>query len=310
VMISADKANILPSNKDQGYVLRMLIRRMLRYAKMLEIDITSDFDVQIARLIADMFSQYYPEIEENFHQVEEALTSEKVKFAKTIERGLKEIVRYLNETESGGKLSGEKAFRLFDTFGFPIEMTVELAAEKGIDVDVEQFKVSFAEHQEKSRKGSENKFKGGLADTGEETAKLHTATHLLQGALRSLLGDTIQQKGSNITPERLRFDFSFDRKVTRDELDELEKVVNKAISEKIPVIKTEMSPEEAASSGALGFFADKYNDIVSVFEVPGYSKEICGGPHAANTGNLGRFKITKEEACSSGVRRIKAELTN
>jgi len=310
VMISADKANILPSNKDQGYILRMLIRRMFRYAKMLEIDITSDFDIQIANLVADMFSQYYPEIKENFHQVTEALISEKSKFAKTIERGLREITRYLNETKSGDKLAGEKAFHLFDTFGFPIEMTVELAAEKGVSVDVEQFKVCFSEHQEKSRKGSENKFKGGLADTGKETAKLHTATHLLQGALRSLLGDTIQQKGSNITPERLRFDFSFDRKVTREELDEMEKIVNKAISENIPVIKAEMAYNEAAESGALGFFSDKYNEVVSVYEVPGYSKEICGGPHASNTGELGRFKITKEEACSSGVRRIKAELVN
>ncbi|MCI8332059.1 MAG: alanine--tRNA ligase [Clostridiales bacterium] len=308
VMIAADGANILPSNKDQGYILRMLIRRMLRYAKMLDIDITSDFDVQIAAVIADMFAAYYPEVRENFGQVEKVLVSEKEKFAKTIERGLKETMRFLGEVEAGGRLAGEKAFRLFDTFGFPIEMTVELAGEKGISVDTEGFQRCFAEHQEKSRKGSEHKFKGGLADTGAETARLHTATHLLQGALRTLLGDGVQQKGSNITAERLRFDFSFDRKVTREELDKAEAIVNQAIAEKIDVIKTDMPYQEAQASGALGFFKDKYNDVVSVYEIPGYSKEICGGPHAQNTAELGHFKIVKEEACSSGVRRIKAIL--
>ena len=308
VMIAADGANILPSNKDQGYILRMLIRRMLRYAKMLEIDITSDFDVQIAAVISDMFAAYYPEVKENFEQVVKVLTSEKEKFAKTIERGLKETMRFLGEVELGGQLTGDKAFRLFDTFGFPIEMTVELAGEKGISVDTEGFQRCFAEHQEKSRKGSEHKFKGGLADSGAETAKLHTATHLLQGALRTLLGEGVQQKGSNITAERLRFDFSFDRKVTREELDKAEAIVNQAIAEKIDVIKTDMPYQEAQASGALGFFKDKYNDVVSVYEIPGYSKEICGGPHAKNTAELGHFKIVKEEACSSGVRRIKAVL--
>ncbi|MCI8590004.1 MAG: alanine--tRNA ligase [Clostridiales bacterium] len=308
VMIAADGANILPSNKDQGYILRMLIRRMLRYAKMLEIDITSDFDIQIASVIADMFADYYVEVKENFDQVVKVLVSEKEKFAKTIERGLKETMRFLGEVEPGGQLAGEKAFRLFDTFGFPIEMTVELAGEKGISVDTEGFQRCFAEHQEKSRKGSEHKFKGGLADSGAETAKLHTATHLLQGALRTLLGEGVQQKGSNITAERLRFDFSFDRKVTREELDQAEAIVNQAIAEKIDVIKTDMPYEEAQASGALGFFKDKYNDVVSVYEIPGYSKEICGGPHAQNTAELGHFKIVKEEACSSGVRRIKAIL--
>ena len=188
-------------------------------------------------------------------------------------------------------------------------MTVELAGEKGISVDVEQFHKCFAEHQAKSRKGSEHKFKGGLADSGVETARLHTATHLLQGALRTLLGDGIQQKGSNITAERLRFDFSFERKVTREELDQVEAIVNQAIADKVDVIKTDMPYDQAVQSGALGFFKDKYNDVVSVYEIPGYSKEICGGPHAGNTGELGHFKIVKEEACSSGVRRIKAVLT-
>jgi len=211
----------------------------------------------------------------------------------------------LDELSEGGILAGEKAFRLFDTFGFPIEMTEELAAEKSITVDVERFRVCFTEHQEKSRMGADNKFKGGLADTGEGTARLHTATHLLQGALRTLFGSTIQQKGSNITPERLRFDFSFERKLTPEEIAQVEEIVNRAICEKIEIIKTDIPYEEGVASGALGFFSDKYGETVSVYEIPGYSKEICGGPHAGNTEELGKFKILKEEACSSGVRRLR-----
>ena len=310
VMIASDKAKIVPSNTDQGYVLRRLIRRMLRYAKMLEIDITSDFDIEIATLVSDMFAQFYPEVKENFEQVKSALLSEKNKFAKTIERGLKQTKKYLDELQSGDCLSGEKAFHLFDTFGFPIEMTEELALEKGISVDREGFKKAFAEHQEKSRKGSEQKFKGGLSDSGCETTRLHTATHLLQAALREVLGTTVQQKGSNITAERLRFDFSFDRKVTADELKQVDVIVNRAIADKVDVIKKTMTYDDAVAEGALGFFKDKYGESVSVYEIPGYSKEICGGPHANNTSELGEFKIKKEEASSSGVRRIKAVLIN
>jgi alanyl-tRNA synthetase len=306
VMISADNSHILPSNTDQGYVLRRLIRRMLRYAKLLGIDITSDFDLQLAELISDMFAGYYPEVRDNFKQVKEAFTSEKTKFARTVESGLKEAYRFMSTLQIGDMLSGEKAFRLFDTYGFPIEMTVEIANERGISVDTEGFKNCFIEHQEKSRKGSESKFKGGLVESSEETSKLHTATHLLQGALRQVLGNTVQQKGSNITPERLRFDFSFDRKVTNEELSQVETIVNRAISEEIDVIRSSMPYEDAIVSGALGFFNDKYGDEVYVYEVAGYSREICGGPHASNTRELGHFKIQKEEACSSGVRRIKA----
>lgn len=306
MMIASDKAHIVPSNTDQGYVLRRLIRRMLRYAKQLDIDINSDFDIEIVKILSDMFAEFYPEVKQNFQQVEEALRSEKVKFSKTIELGMRELDKCLKKLNGEKKLPSDQAFRLFDTFGFPIEMTTEIAAEHGIQVDVEEFKAYFAKHQETSRKGSEGKFKGGLAESNEETARLHTATHLLQGALRTVLGNGVQQKGSNITVDRLRFDFSFGRKVTVEELKQVEDIVNHAIADKIDVIKKEMSYEDAVASGALGFFSDKYNDTVYVYEMGTYSKEICGGPHAKNTGELGRFRIVKEQACSSGVRRIKA----
>lgn len=306
MMIASDKAHIVPSNTDQGYVLRRLIRRMLRYAKQLGIDISTDFDIEIVAILSDIFSVYYPEVKENFSQVADALRSERVKFAKTIESGMKELNKCLAKLNGATVLPADKAFRLFDTFGFPIEMTTEIAAEQGISVDTEGFKEYFAKHQEKSRKGSEAKFKGGLADNNEETARLHTATHLLQAALRKVLGTGVQQKGSNITSDRLRFDFSFDRKVSPDELKEVETLVNQAIAANVDVIKKEMPYEEAVASGALGFFSNKYNQTVYVYEIGEYSKEICGGPHANNTGELGHFRIVKEQACSSGVRRIKA----
>ena len=203
-------------------------------------------------------------------------------------------------------LSGELAFKLYDTYGFPIEFTSELAGEKGCGVDMEGFHDRFREHQEKSRQGAAGKFAGGLADHSEQTARLHTATHLLNGALRTVLGEKVSQRGSNITAQRLRFDFSFGRKVTREELEQVEAIVNEAIEKKIDVIQEEMTPQEAYAAGAIGVFSDKYGNRVKVYTIPGYSKEICGGPHAKNTGELGSFKILKEEASSAGVRRIKA----
>jgi len=314
VMIASDNSGITPSNKDQGYILRMLIRRMIRFAKSLEIDITSDFDVQLARIVVQLYGQYYPELGQNATKVEEVLVTERNKFAKAIERGLKEGKRFFDEAKadvkSSGVLSGERAFMLFDTFGFPIEMTVEIAAEHGVTVDIAAFEACFAAHQEKSRAGSDQKFKGGLADSGEETTKLHTATHLLQAALRQHLGDSVAQKGSNINPERLRFDFSFDRKVTREELDAVEAIVNAAIAEDIPVTLEEMTHENAIAAGAIGLFGDKYGEMVNVYTIQGYSMELCGGPHVERTGELGKFKIQKEEASSSGVRRIKAVLVD
>ena len=306
MMIASDDAHITPSNTDQGYVLRRLIRRMLRYAKQLGIDINSDFDVEIVSVLSNIFGVYYPEVKDNFNYVKEALKTERVKFAKTIESGMKELNKDLSLLNGANELPAEQAFKLFDTFGFPIEMTMEIASEQGVYADIERFKELFVKHQEKSRKGAEAKFKGGLADSNEETARLHTATHLLQSALRTILGNDVQQKGSNITSERLRFDFSFERKVTNEELKLVEDIVNQAIQDNVEVVKKEMTYEEAKASGALGFFSDKYNDIVYVYEIGKYSKEICGGPHANNTGELGYFRIVSEKSCSSGVRRIKA----
>lgn len=308
LMIASDKAGIVPSNTDQGYVLRRLIRRMLRYAKILGIDINTDFDIEIVETVSHIMGNYYPEVIENLEQVKKVLRNERQKFSKTIESGTKMLNKYLLNLEDKKMLSAEEAFKLFDTFGFPIEMTAEIASEHGITVDVNGFDELFAQHQEKSRKGSEGKFKGGLAENNIETARLHTATHLLQAALRNVLGEEVQQKGSNITSERLRFDFSFSRKMTDDEINKVEQIVNQAILEKIDVVKKEMTYDDAKSYGALGFFEQKYNDRVYVYEIAGYSKEICGGPHAKNTGELGQFHIIKEQACASGIRRIKATI--
>lgn len=203
-------------------------------------------------------------------------------------------------------MSGDLAFKLYDTYGFPIEFTVELAGEKGYGVDMEGFRHRFREHQEKSRQGAAGKFAGGLADHSEQTARLHTATHLLNGALRAVLGEEVFQRGSNITAQRLRFDFSFGRKMTKEELEQVEAIVNEAIEKKIDVVQEVMTPQEAYAAGAIGVFSEKYGDRVKVYSIPGYSKEICGGPHARNTKELGAFKILKEEASSAGVRRIKA----
>ena len=203
-------------------------------------------------------------------------------------------------------LSGEMAFKLYDTYGFPIELTEELASEKGVKVDVEGFKAQFTKHQELSRQGAEQKFKGGLSDNSEQTTRLHTATHLLNGALRKVLGDTVFQKGSNITPERLRFDFSFERKMTPEEIQAVSDIVNEAIAKDIEVVLEEMPVEKARESGAIGVFGNKYGENVKVYTIDGYSKEICGGPHAQRTGELKGFKILKEESSSAGVRRIKA----
>jgi alanyl-tRNA synthetase len=206
-------------------------------------------------------------------------------------------------------LSGELSFMLYDTYGFPIEITAEIAREHNLCVDMEGFEQKYKEHQEKSRQGSAGRFKGGITDHSLQTARLHTATHLLNGALRRVLGESVYQRGSNITEERLRFDFSFDRKLKEDELKDVSRIVNEAINSKIAVLCDEMTLEEARNSGAVGIFDDKYGEIVKVYTIPGYSSEICGGPHASNTGELGRFTIMKEEACSASERRIKAVLS-
>lgn len=236
----------------------------------------------------------------------EQLEKEYDLFSKTLDKGLKHAKLYFDQIGEEKILNGELSFKLYDTFGFPIEFTIEMASEKGITVDVEAFNQKFAEHQKKSRQGAKLKFMGGLSDHGEQTTRLHTATHLLNGALRTILGTDVFQRGSNITTDRLRFDFSFPRKLTKEELEEVERIVNEAIRDEIDVLCEEMTVKEAKELGAVGIFEDKYGEVVKVYTIPGYSKEICGGPHAGNTSELKLFKILKEEACSAGVRRIKA----
>ena len=307
VIIAGDDAGIKPSNTDQGYILRRLIRRTIRYAKKLNIDINSDWEQQLAELIINKYSKYYGELERNRNDILETLKNEKIKFNRTLEHGLKEFEKVVRNIE-GDTINKDIAFRLYDTFGFPIELTEELAGELGLKVDTEGFKQKFAEHQEKSRQGSTGKFKGGLASTGEMETKYHTATHLLNAALKKVLGPHVHQKGSNITAERMRFDFSHPAKMTDEEKKQAEDLVNEYIKMAIPVEKLEMKKEDALKMGAEAMFIDKYGDIVSVYKIGDVSLELCGGPHVKNTSELGHFKIKKEEASSAGVRRIKAIL--
>ena len=307
VMISGDDAGIKPSNTDQGYVLRRLMRRIIRYAKKLNIDINSNWEQELAEMIIEKYSKYYHELSRNRDVILQVLQDEKIKFSKTLEKGLKEFEKAINGLE-GKEINKDIAFKLYDTYGFPIELTEELAKEHGLTVDIEGFKQKFAEHQEKSREGSKGKFKGGLASTGEMETKYHTATHLLNAALKKVLGEHVHQKGSNITSERMRFDFSHNNKMTDEEKKQTEDLVNEYIKMAIPVEKLEMSKEEALKLGAEAMFIDKYGDIVSVYKIGDISLELCGGPHVHNTSELGHFKIKKEEASSAGVRRIKAIL--
>ena len=305
VFVSADNAGIKPSNTDQGYILRRLIRRAIRHAKNLGIDVNSDWEEKIARLIVEKYKKYYIEIENNENIVYEVLRNEKVKFNRTLEKGLREFEKV---TRNNTDLDGATAFRLFDTYGFPIELTVELAAELNLKVDEVGFMEKYKEHQEKSRTASAGKFKGGLAGDGEIEMKYHTATHLLNAALKVVVDENVHQKGSNITAERMRFDFSCDHKLTDEEKKATEDLVNKWIDEGLDVTVTEMSKEDAIASGAECMFIEKYPDIVTVYSIGDVSKELCGGPHVKNTSELGTFRIKKEEASSAGVRRIKGVL--
>ncbi len=331
--ILGDPRRIVPSNTEQGYILRRLIRRVIRLFQ--KAGMESDCLRGLSAIVIDQYRDVYPELGENRDFILEELQKEQALFSRTLEEGLRKANRYLDSLEAdfpeavcpkanksatgspesrrpeNGKpamLRGELAFRLYDTYGFPIEFTAELARERGFAVDMDGFQRKFEEHQEKSRLASAGKFAGGLAEHSEQTARLHTATHLLGGALRKVLGEEVSQRGSNINAERLRFDFSFGRKVTKEELAQVEAMVNEAIDRKIDVVLEEMPPQEAWRSGAIGIFSEKYGDMVKVYTIPGYSREICGGPHAGNTGELGRFRILKEEASSAGVRRIKAVL--
>ena len=303
VFISADPAGIKPSNTDQGYILRRLIRRAIRHAKKLEIDINSDWEQRIGSLIISKYKKYYSELEQNESIVLEVLKNEKEKFNKTLEKGLREFSKVSNKD-----IDATTAFHLYDTYGFPIELTLELADDAGIKVDVEGFKEKFKAHQELSRTASAGKFKGGLAGNSEIETKYHTATHLLNAALKLVVGPDVHQKGSNITDERMRFDFSCDHKLTDEEKTKAEDLVNEWIKEGIDVTVEEMPKDEAIKSGAECMFIEKYPDIVTVYSIGNISKELCGGPHVKNTSELGHFKIKKEEASSAGVRRIKAVL--
>lgn len=305
VFISADPAGIKPSNVGQGYILRRLIRRAIRHAKNIGIDINSNWEQEIALKILDMYKNYYKELDDNKNIVLEVLANEKIKFNRTLEKGLKEFNKV---TANGQDIDGTQAFHLFDTYGFPIELTEELANELGLKVDIEGFKQKFKEHQELSRTASAGQFKGGLGGHGEIETKYHTATHLLNAALKVVVDKNIHQRGSNITAERLRFDFNCDHKLTDEEKSKVEQLINNWIKEGINVTKQEMSKEDAIKSGAECMFIEKYPDIVTVYSIGDISKELCGGPHVKNTNELGTFKIKKEEASSAGVRRIKAVL--
>ncbi|MBR1654018.1 MAG: alanine--tRNA ligase [Clostridia bacterium] len=307
VIILGDDAKIMPSNKDQGYILRRLIRRMIRYAKQIDIQIDSNWEQELASIVINEYKAYYKELERNTQFILDALKNEKVKFNRTLEKGLREFEKITKNIQDGS-IDKDTAFKLYDTYGFPIELTEELAKEQGLTVDMDGFKAKFEEHQAKSRAGSEQKFKGGLASTGEMETKYHTATHLLNAALKVVLGAHVHQRGSNITAERMRFDFTQDEKMTDEQKKQAEDLVNEYIKMAIPVERLEMPKEEAVKMGAECEFIERYPDIVTVYKIGDVSLEICGGPHVANTSELGTFKIKKEEASSAGVRRIKAIL--
>lgn len=306
MMIIADGGR--PSNLDRGYILRRLIRRMIRHMNKLQIDLT-----EISTLIdlnINNLKEMYPELEKNKEIIKNVILEEKNKFVKTLDKGEKEFIKEMNRIISKNEnvITGEIVFKLYDTYGFPPEVTKDLAAENNMTIDMKKFEELFKVHQEKSRAGAEHKFKGGLATTGEMETKYHTATHLLNAALKQVLGSHVHQRGSNITAERMRFDFSHDSKLTPEEKQKIEDLVNEWIKQAIPVERMEMEKEKAIAIGAEAMFADKYGDIVTVYKIGDVSTEICGGPHVKNTKELGHFKIKKEESSSAGIRRIKAVL--
>ncbi len=301
VFMIGDPRGITPSNVDQGYILRRLIRRAVRYGRQLGVE--GFFTSKIAGKVIELFRDAYPELEKNRDRIIGELDAEEDKFMRTLQNGLREVEKIKAQFEASPFIPGETAFYLYESFGFPKELTEETVGKK---VDESEWEKAMKAHQDLSRQGAEKKFKGGLADHSWETTRLHTATHLLHKALRNVLGEHVEQKGSNITAERLRFDFSHPTKMTPEEIKKTEDMVNEAIARDLPVHFQEMSVDEAKSGGAIGLFEDRYGDKVKVYVVGDYSKEICGGPHVRHTAQVGRFKIQKEEASSSGIRRIKA----
>ena len=305
--ILGDDHGIVPSNVGAGYVLRRLIRRAIRHLR--KLGLMEDSLVKLAQVVISDYSDVYKELEKNKEFIYKELEIEEIKFGKTIKDGEKLFYKVIKHLD-GNTISGEDAFKLFDTFGFPLEMTEELARENGLNVDTKGFEEKFKEHQEKSRTIDAGSFKGGLADSSYESTKYHTLAHLMLAALQTMYGPDIIQKGCNITSERIRFDFNLDHKMTDEEKAELTRIVNEKIKEGIPVTMQEMPYEEAKKEGAHGTFEDRYGSIVKVYTIGDFSKEICGGPHVNNTSELGTFKITKEESSSAGVRRIKGVLEN
>ena len=301
--VLADPRAVVPSNTDQGYILRRFIRRAIRYGK--QIGIQENFCSKVANKIIELYKDEYPHLETRKQFIVAELEKEENKFSTALINGLKEFNKL---SEKQKEISGKEAFLLYQSYGFPIEMIQELANEKQITVDIDGFKEEEKKHQELSRVGAEQKFKGGLAEHTDITMKYHTATHILNQSLRNIISKDIRQKGSNITAERLRFDFNFDRKLTDEEIKAVEAEVNKVISQSLPVIKESMSFEDAQKSGAQAEFGTKYPETVFVYSIGNYSKEICMGPHVNNTSELGHFKIAKEESVAAGIRRIKAIL--
>lgn len=306
--IIGDDRGIAPSNIGAGYVLRRLIRRAIRFGKQLEIK--TPFLSKIAKVVVEMMNEFYPELKRNETKIYEELDREESKFEETLDHGMRELEKILPKLKEFNQdtISGKSAFKLYDTYGFPIEFTKEIATERGFKVDEKGFNEAYEKHKALSQQAQQQSFKGGLADHSEITTKLHTATHLLHKALKIVLGEHVNQKGSNITPDRLRFDFTHHEKVSQDDLKKVENLVNEQIDKALPVTVTTMTLEEAKKSGAIALFTDKYEEIVKVYTIGDFSKEVCGGPHVENLKNLGKFKIQKEEASSSGVRRIKAIL--
>ena len=306
--ILGDNQGVVPGNLGQGYVLRRLIRRSVRYAKIL--GLPDGFSARIAGVVVDSLGRAYPELVRNRRRIEEELVKEEERFEKTLQNGLVELNKTLSQMIAHGQtvLSGRVAFRLYDTCGFPLEFTEEICREKGVSVDRIAYEEAFSKHREVSKQGADKAFKGGLAETSEVTTRLHTATHLLHRSLQIVLGSHVAQKGSNITVERLRFDFSHPDRMSEEQKAEVERLVNKAIEDKLPVEMKVMTLEEARADGATALFDAKYGESVKVYSVGTFSMEVCGGPHVMNTGELGRFRIVKEGASSAGVRRIKAVL--
>lgn len=301
-----DVKGIVPSNTDQGYILRRIIRRAVRFGR--NIGLPTSSLKSVSATIVNKYAEVYPELVKNSARVYEELEKEENKFSKTLQQGIREFEKVASNLVAGGEIDGVTAFHLYDTYGFPVEITGEMAREKGLTVDVKGYEAAYSEHQAKSRAGSEQKFACGLADHKEETTNLHTATHLLHAALKKICSPDIEQKGSNITEERLRFDFNFSRKLTPEEVAAVENAVNEQIALNVPVVMKEMTLEEARTQGFTGLFESKYGERVKTYSIGEFSKEICGGPHAESTGALGRFKIAKQENVSAGVKRIKAVL--